>query len=516
MSGEPVAHAGPAHQAPSVVDLAFTELTTLKDVVLEPMPDGVAPAVATPLGVAPHDAPPPYLVGLRARTQASQTLIVGGGPAGLAILVAAARSGTLPTLLSQGLTIVERGPRIGAGNLGDYGITSDSAAETFLSAVVGQSDPRLARLADLPIARDIASYGRGSVPLAKVGTLLALMGEALHEIIEEAGGTILTGHEALGARRQPDGTWLARVRRCADGTERELTARCLVLAAGGHQPLQRLASERVAGEPLLPTYASKLIQSDDVLRAGGLAQVRRRLESVADPRIAVIGGSTSAVAAAHALLHRLPEIDLQPGAITLLHRRELRVFYPSVDSARAEGYDEFGPDDICPLSGFVFRLAGFRLDSRELVMQARGIGGRTPEPRLVLHRLTDSTRDEARAILDRADVVVAALGYRPRALPLFDVQGAGLKLFGHTPGRPLVDGQCRVLDEGGAPVPNVFAIGLAAGFVPRGKLGGEPSFVGQANGLWLWQNAVGELIVEQVLTRKDALAAEPSLLAATL
>ena len=48
-------------------------------------------------------------------------------------------------------------------------------------------------------------------------------------------------------------------------------------------------------------------------------------------------------------------------------------------------------------------------------------------------------------------------------------------------------------------MPGAFGIGLAAGFVPWGRLGGEPSFRGKANGLWLWQNDVGQMIVDQVL-----------------
>ena len=50
-------------------------------------------------------------------------------------------------------------------------------------------------------------------------------------------------------------------------------------------------------------------------------------------------------------------------------------------------------------------------------------------------------------------------------------------------------------------------IGLAAGFVPWGKLGGEASFVGQANGLWLWQNDVGMMIVDQLIGRRLRAAA---------
>ena len=62
-----------------------------------------------------------------------------------------------------------------------------------------------------------------------------------------------------------------------------------------------------------------------------------------------------------------------------------------------------------------------------------------------------------------------------------------------------MDNYCRVMDAGGNPLPHLFAIGLAAGFVPYGKLGGETSFRGQANGLWLWQNDVGAMIADAIL-----------------
>jgi hypothetical protein len=65
--------------------------------------------------------------------------------------------------------------------------------------------------------------------------------------------------------------------------------------------------------------------------------------------------------------------------------------------------------------------------------------------------------------------------------------------------RPLVDDFCRVVDARDRPIGGLFGLGLANGFIPSGRLGGEPSFVGQANGLWLWQNDVGAIIVDQLL-----------------
>jgi hypothetical protein len=86
-------------------------------------------------------------------------------------------------------------------------------------------------------------------------------------------------------------------------------------------------------------------------------------------------------------------------------------------------------------------------------------------------------------------------------LPVFDQAGEPVPLLAETgPQARLVGNDCRVLDAGGNPLPHLFAIGLAAGFVPHGKLGGEPSFRGQANGLWLWQSDVGGLIVDAILS----------------
>jgi hypothetical protein len=114
------------------------------------------------------------------------------------------------------------------------------------------------------------------------------------------------------------------------------------------------------------------------------------------------------------------------------------------------------------------------------------------------HRIAGDDDTAAQAHLREADLVVAALGYRPRALPLADAHGAPIALAAQD-GRAMVDRHCRITDAEGQPIPGLFGIGLAAGFVPWGPMGGEASFRGQANGLWQWQNDVGLMIVDQVL-----------------
>ena len=281
--------------------------------------------------------------------------------------------------------------------------------------------------------------------LRDAGRFLDLVGECLHGmIVAHPASQVFTNHEAVSVRQTASG-WRVTLRDAAGHTS-SLICRHVILATGAEQPMARLAQERLGGESILTRCGDRLLQSGDVLGTGGLAQVAARLAGRKHPRVAVIGGSTSAAAVCHALLHRLPGVRFGDGALTLLHRRALRIYYPDTGSALAEGYTEFTADDLCPVSGRVFRFAGFRLDSRELLMQVRGIGNRPAEPRMVLHALQE-VDPEGLQILDAADIVVAAMGYRPRAALVQDRSGAPITLLAHTgPQAPLVDGACRVLD----------------------------------------------------------------------
>ncbi len=441
--------------------------------------------------------------------------IIGGGPAGLAPLLAAHRRGRLAELLKEGVTVVEQSGSVGEGTIGRWCINSDSTGFTFADCLAGPPDSELAALRSHPLTKEFVEAGEGTVPLRRAGEFLGLVGQALNEVIAASpNGNVIKGYKAVSTRRTSTG-WLTLLRDVETGHERTIDSRNVVLATGASQPVERLRREAVAGVNLVERCGNRLMQSGEVVSTSGFAEVAARLAALGrPPRVAIIGGSTSAAAIAFAMLNRMPGVTFGPRGLTILHRRELRIFYPSVEAALADGYTEFGPDDICPISGRVFRLSGFRLDSRELIMRARGIGGRPAEPRLQLHRLgVDDTA--SLAVLDNADLVIAALGYRPRALPVFDQSGTRVTLHSETsPQARLVDNHCRVMDANGKTLPHLFAIGLAAGFVPHGKLGGEPSFRGQANGLWLWQNDVGAMIADAILSpsvAEDYLLESPAL-----
>jgi hypothetical protein len=425
-----------------------------------------------------------------------KTIIVGGGPAGLAILLSAHRSGRLKQLLADGLLILEQDTTLGRGSIGNYTIDSDSTGDTFLDPLRKGDEELLHCILETPVARRIADAGPRAIPLRDAGELLELIGRAMQAIVARyPRSSVQTSCTAEKAQRGFDNRWRITTHGPA-GYQRIYRADHLVLATGATQPWKRLQQESIAGVSVVNRWGNRLMQSNEVIRRGGLLRVSTLLEHVETPRVAILGGSTSAMAVSQSLLHRMPDVTFGECGITLFHRRPLRVYYTSPEEALAEGYTEFGAQDLCPVTNRVYRLAGLRLSSRELLMRVQGIGGRLPEPRMRMHLLTG---DDPEAIqwIDSAHLVIAAFGYRPRGLRMVDCDGREIRTLAETgPSAPMVDCRCRVMNEHGEPIGGVYGIGLAAGFVPRGELGGEPSFLGQANGLWLWQTDVGALIVD--------------------
>lgn len=437
------------------------------------------------------------------RFEKTGLLIVGAGPAGLAPLFAAANEGKLDELLRLGVVILERGHTPGSGGLPQYAIRSDSSAEAFLDLVLCTREPRLRALRTHPIAQDLERLGRHAVPLALVAKFLELAATVLCDLVaNSAKGRVLTGIEALAVTQSSTGTWRTEVRAVRSQVVAEIESTYVVLATGAHQPANRLFEESVAGEPLLPRYQAKVVQSGDLLAHNSEALLASRFAHTKAPRVVIVGGSTSAGAVACRLLSEQLAPRFDTGAITLMHRKPLRIFYNSVKEALADGYTEFREQDICRLTGRIFRFSGFRLDSRELIMAARGLGGRAAEPRLELLPLRPETYTEAQRRLQRADLIVAALGYRPQLLPIHDADHRSLSPF--TPSArqwSVVDQRCRVLTERGTALHNLFAIGLAVGPPPHSSLGGEAGFLGQINSLWMWQHTLGWRIAEQILAQ---------------
>ena len=316
------------------------------------------------------------------------------------------------------------------------------------------------------------------------------MGRDIADALERAGGSsLLLERRVERVTHRRDGRFV--VKTAGAGGRQVLGARQLVLGTGARPVLQDEPRAAVLGRCRAGVPA---LHSDEFLTREGFGRAVSALAQRPGGKVLIVGGGDSAFSAAWLLL-RGP-LPLADGAIVMAHRRTPRVTFESAAKAHAAGYEAFGPEDICPQSGIVFRIGGLRFDQAELFLRIRS--GAERRVRLVP---VGEGRPVVEADIDWDSVAVAvfATGYAPSLPALTDEAGRPLGLMGTRTGK-YVDGASRLLLAGGEVLPNAYAIGMCSGFLPmEGGFGGEPSFDGLANSIMLCHGAVGAAIVEGLL-----------------
>jgi hypothetical protein len=384
------------------------------------------------------------------------TLLAGLGPAGRGVLAAMSVAGILPQVCDEGLVVVDPELAPGGGALSTYNVRSDSAAIVFAECVKAlRQEPELR--ASAALATILALPDGESVALPVVSRLLRDGAAPLLRRLCGLGADLMLGYRVTAVRPQaPDGAAVTVTN--AMGHSKTCAANRLILALGGepHVP-----------DELVPLLPEEVRHSDELLRADGLARTLAGLP--ADPRIVIVGRAHSAFAVADRLLSSDCAQNWSAGAVTVATRGQVRVTYPDVETARADGAN-FTPEDVCPQTHRVWRLCGLRGDAARRYRLGRdGLDARLS--------VLESHGDALANLAWRADLVVAATGYRTAALQLIPLG---------TTVRP--DGS--LLDGFGRTLAGIRTIGLGSGSRRCALAGGEPSYMGPVDGVWHYQNVV--------------------------
>ena len=430
-------------------------------------------------------------------------VICGGGPAGTAPLIHAAHQGRLDPLLDAGVAIVERGPRLGGGAFTNYAINGNSVGAAFLECLKHPASHRLLHAArGLPATRELGRFRHATPPLSKVGDYLNEVGDLLEaELRQHPKCQALLGADVESIRLRHDGTLLTFARERGGTREHRLISDRVILALGGRPRRASLVDRPVGSAPSLERFADKVFPADAVLTrdAAVLGALGDRLRN--GSRIAILGGSHGAWSTAWRLLRDpATRAAFGDGDIAIVHRRPIRLFYLTAQAARDAGY-AFDPEhDVCPLSGRVNRFGGLRGDAMALALRVLADERSRREPRVVLvngARARTPTPDLT-GVLDKASALLCAFGYEANVVPIYDVDGRPLALRREC-GALVVDGHAHVLEAGGRPLPNLLAYGLGAGLKVSPEVGGERSYRGRVDGVWLYQHDVGRLVMRSLL-----------------
>jgi hypothetical protein len=427
------------------------------------------------------------------------TLILGAGPGGTGPLVWAAQIGALQKWLTAGVALIDYDTAIG-GTLGRYIINSDSLGGVYLEFL----GSRAAREAFEPLVSDPTTHELERMrhdfpPLATVGHYFRRVGAVLARTLAESdGGEFMTRASVRSLSYLPDGTLAAEIDEAGARTTR-ITAKTMILALGGrHDWAPRCTAEISSCVRLADYPAAKIMSSDLLFTTEGRKRAATILTGAPSPRVVILGGSHSAFSAAWVMTALMPEVAFGEGDIGIFMRRKPPIFYENREAAEADEYP-VSSADICLRTLRVHRLGGLRGDGRELWRRLTGRPGTMREARVAMIPMRDPALSPRalRQYLDEAALIVTAFGYRARTVPVFDARGRQIALNADR-GGTAVGPDGRLLDASGRPLANLFGLGLGTGYRPLASMGGEASFTGQLNSLWLYQNDIGRVVYEGV------------------
>ncbi len=413
-----------------------------------------------------------------------QTQIIGCGPAGIGTLVAADRNVWLPSMLIQGVALVESGGKktFGQGGLHGLNLRSNSGSDDFHTAI--REDGAYAGTLRGDNGRRLIKALGNNVSLGEVvAPFLGDLGHRTGSMVENCRASDVFLDTRVVRIEQHTGPKDADTQYTsvtANGDR--ITSKNVIVATGG-----------IEKPAFVGNLADKLFLSHDVLTDEALQAIYDRLTQSDQQQLAFLGGSHSTFSALQRFLETIgTELSLDEGAITVVHRNPIRLFYPTISAARNDGYT-FAPDDVCQKTGRVHRFGGLRADAKELYRKI--LSGE--EKRVKLQQVEDLT--DASAILLTSSAIVQGLGYKANRLPIVDEQGRDIGPALRPSGEVFVNDRAQLHDTGMQPIPHMYGIGLGYGMRTSEKLGGEASYKGGPDGVNFYQGSIGEIITGQII-----------------
>ena len=292
-------------------------------------------------------------------------VFIGGGISCIALLCYLIREEN-EWFKRQEIWILENQAEIGAGDLRQYRIRSNSVLPAFRSIIPPgiRLDPLFKNLLD--------NVGNDFAPLGLVSEMMSGVAKSIlnqySNVIAKTNSAVLTIENNVVVLENE-----------------RIESGCIIITAGG---TQQIPSEYI--------HCRNVLTSTDVLSNN---------HDFTNKRIAIVGASHSAWSVVWTLLqdYRKPVVS-----IDIYSRNKTRVFFRSTTAATLENYD-YNDDDICSETNQIHRFGGLRGDSKQVWRNHRN--GLHPN---INHHIAKTIPWD---LLDKYDYVVVAYNYRRRKIP---------------------------------------------------------------------------------------------------
>ena len=455
-------------------------------------------------------------------------ILCGAGASGTGLLVAAAQHGYLEAIAAKGgIVAFEKSDNTG-GMLATTRIPSNSFASVFVECLPGLKQyfgadcPQIIELEAAEEVRAINTIGKKALELTVVGAFLKRLGSLIWSRSSQVSKTELhLEHEILAIKVLGGGNGVEVTARSKQGVVTHRSSQKVIISMGGVQDLDVIETIPIHETVTMAGIRSKLVPShtvvqrpEEITRLLILGQQQQKEQdpereqpltkkhkaghkiSAANP-IVIVGGSHSAWAAAYNFLNKISkEVTLEVGSIVILHRSPIRMYYGTLVEAQAAGYLVDPVQDVCPLTGRVNRYGGLRYHVNTLAQ--RVVLTKTERRIRTVHMGVQANKAAIEQLFADAVLVVAAIGYAARVPHIVDVNGQCFELQS-TYGQLTTNANGQCFNQDGKVLPEVLAYGLGAGQFTNPEVGGEESFAGRVDGVWLYMNDMGMGICRSLL-----------------
>lgn len=435
-----------------------------------------------------------------AKGRVYKVAILGGGPAGLGVVVRAARIGVLDELTNRnegatyGIALVHGGTEdsLGKGKLGEYLINSNTFAKSLVASILDDkvdvepmekaSGTYLESLKSHPSTIALNDIGHATAPLTSLGNFLGAVGQATREELKKRDTCQVLMNTMATKLRMLDNGMVEISTAGKDGVLQTLVAEKVVLATGGSQTVPKLGPK---------SMQQKIFLSDNVLRQGGLDALVSHLKLKGSSKVCVVGGSHSAFSVSWTLLNKVEKkgekFQFDSKDITMLHRSPIRCFYQTQKEAMNDGVQVSATDK----SGAVNTFTGLREDAKMLFKNIR----RNVENRVRLIQIKDGGSGSIQQkAFEEAAAIVWCCGYETNSIHVEDQVGNSVPLTNHR-GQAKIDTQARIV-SGKNSLNQLLGIGLGYAIDAPTK---EMNMETRADGVTVYGRRGATLVLASIL-----------------
>ncbi len=434
-----------------------------------------------------------------------ENAICGVGPAGMGPIVCAYQDGLLDKVLDKGIVLIDRRKVLGVGSFGEYHITANSLGKVFLECLEKiKKDPSFFNLINHKYVKKLKLYSEKAPDLPVVAEYLGLLSEYLINRIKiYRNCSILRSTNILDIQQKETGLYAINIETNENGRShtRKIYTHNIILNLGGQQSPNNYLYRSLWDDFNLSSYQDRVIPSGALLKLSPLKL--NNVVSTNFSKIVVVGGSHSAFSVTMKLAELYQKASKIKREIFILHRNDIRLFFNDKQDAQEAHYLFDVEKDICKLSGRVNRFSGLRYNAFDFASKLLKTGQMKEENcEINLHRISINPSLQQSKFLknlfEMANLIIPCFGYQANLVPIYDNNGHLIPIRQELDGL-YGDDKGRVYTKDNYLIPNIYSYGLGSGLKRSEKIGGELSFQGRLDGVWLYQNDIGRIILEQML-----------------